>query len=31
MEGFYIIGEKINGSIPKTSKAIDEHDEAYIR
>ncbi len=27
----YIIGEKINGSIPKTSKAIDDHDEAYIR
>lgn len=31
MEGFYIIGEKINGSIPKTSKAIDERDEDYIR
>lgn len=26
-----IIGEKINGSIPKTGKAIAEHDEAYIR
>ncbi|MGI6217938.1 MAG: dihydropteroate synthase, partial [Coriobacteriales bacterium] len=31
MEGMYIIGEKINGSIPRTSKAIDEHDESYIR
>ena len=26
-----IIGEKINGSIPKTSAAIDAHDEEYIR
>jgi len=26
-----IIGEKINGSIPKTGKAIKEHDEAYIK
>ncbi len=31
MEGMIIIGEKVNGSIPKTSKAIDERDEAYIR
>lgn len=31
MEGMEVIGEKINGSIPKTSKAIDEHDETYIR
>ncbi len=31
MEGMIIIAEKINGSIPKTSKAIDERDEAYIR
>ncbi|MDR1650259.1 MAG: dihydropteroate synthase, partial [Synergistaceae bacterium] len=26
-----IIGEKINGSIPATAKAIAERDEAYIR
>lgn len=31
MEGMYVIAEKINGSIPKTSKAIDEKDEQYIR
>ncbi len=31
MEGMYVIAEKINGSIPKTSKAIDEKDESYIR
>lgn len=26
-----IIGEKVNGSIPKTGKAIKEHDEEYIK
>ena len=26
-----IVGEKINGSIPSTAKAIAEHNEAFIR
>ena len=26
-----IIGEKINGSIPRTAKAVESRDEVYIR
>jgi len=31
LENMIIIGEKINGFVPRTCKAIEEHDEEYIK